>query len=64
MTRDHAVASTDAIPTSPTFVLPDGTAVANPGVTVHWEGPWAAGYPVVDEHRPEEVVDLLRRALK
>lgn len=61
--RDHVVAQTDTIAASPTFVLPDGTAVTNPGVTVHWEGPWASGFPVVDKHSPEEVAELLHRAV-
>ena len=60
--RDYAVAQTDAIPTSPTFVLPDGSIRANPGITVHWEGPWAAGYPIVDAFDPAAFRDLLRDA--
>ena len=59
---DHAVAQTDAIPGSPTLRLPDGTTVTNPGITVHWEGPWAAGYPVVDHDDPGVHDELLRRA--
>lgn len=59
---DHAVAQTDAIPGSPTLRLPDGTGVTNPGISVHWEGPWAEGYPVVDHHDPGVLDDLLRRA--
>lgn len=59
---DFAVARTDAIPTSPTFVLPGGDVVANPGITVHWQGAWAEGFPVVDSHDPAAYLDLLRRA--
>jgi predicted DsbA family dithiol-disulfide isomerase len=59
---DFAVARTDAIPGSPTLRLPDGTAVTNPGMTVHWAGPWAAGYPVVDADDPGVYAELLRRA--
>lgn len=62
--RDYAVAQTDAIPTSPTFVLPDGTVHANPGIDVHWEGPWAAGYPVVDALDRSVYGDLLRDAAR
>jgi predicted DsbA family dithiol-disulfide isomerase len=62
LTRDFALASTDAIPTSPTFVLPDGDTIANPGIQVRWEGPWAEGFPVVDSHDPTVYADLLRRA--
>jgi predicted DsbA family dithiol-disulfide isomerase len=57
-----AVASTDAIPTSPTLRLPDGTTVANPGIDVHWQGPWAEGFPVVDAHDPGVYDELLKRA--
>lgn len=60
--RDHDLASTDAIDGSPTFVLPDGTTITNPGIVVHWEGPWAAGFPIVDSHDPAVYADLLRRA--
>lgn len=59
---DFAVAATDAIAGSPTFRLPDGTAVTNPGVQVHWDGPWASGFPVVDADDPGVVEDLVRRA--
>jgi predicted DsbA family dithiol-disulfide isomerase len=59
---DFAVAQTDAVAGSPTFRLPDGTALTNPGIEVHWDGPWAAGYPVVDAHDPNVYDDLLRRA--
>lgn len=59
---DFAVAQTDAIPSSATFVLSDGTTSTNPGITVHWVGPWAAGFPVVDAHDPTVYDDLLRRA--
>jgi predicted DsbA family dithiol-disulfide isomerase len=59
---DHAIAVTGAIAGSPTLRLPDGTSVTNPGVTVRWEGPWAAGYPVVEHDEPGVYDDLLRRA--
>jgi predicted DsbA family dithiol-disulfide isomerase len=59
---DFAVAQTDAITGSPTFRLPDGSAHTNPGIEVHWDGPWAVGYPVVDAHDPAVYEDLLRRA--
>jgi len=60
---DFAVASTDAIPGSPTFRFPDGTTVTNPGIRVHWEGPFAQGFPVVDAHDAGVYDELLRRAL-
>lgn len=59
---DYAVAQTEAVSGSPTLVLPDDTAVTNPGITVHWEGPWAEGYPIVDDDDPSVYDDLLRRA--
>jgi len=59
---DFAIARTDAIPGSPTLRLPDGSTVHNPGMTVHWEGPWAAGYPIVDVDDARVYEDLLRRA--
>ncbi|GEL18663.1 DsbA family oxidoreductase [Pseudonocardia asaccharolytica] len=60
---DFAVARTDAIAGSPTFRLPDGTAAANPGMKVHWEGPFASGFPVVDADDPAVYQGLLRRAV-
>jgi predicted DsbA family dithiol-disulfide isomerase len=59
---DFAVARTDAIPGSPTLRLPDGATITNPGIVVRWEGPWAAGYPIVDADDPAVHDDLLRRA--
>jgi predicted DsbA family dithiol-disulfide isomerase len=59
---DFAVASTDAIPASPTLRLPDGTTVTNPGIEVHWQGPWAEGFPVVDADDPGVYDELLKRA--
>jgi predicted DsbA family dithiol-disulfide isomerase len=62
LTADFAVARTDAIAGSPTLRLPDGTSTTNPGMDVHWEGPWAAGFPIVDADDPGVYDDLLRRA--
>jgi predicted DsbA family dithiol-disulfide isomerase len=59
---DFAVAGSDAIPASPTLLFADGTAVTNPGIEVHWEGPWAQGFPIVDAHDPGVYDELLRRA--
>ena len=64
VTADHAVARTDAVPGSPTFRLPDGTAVHNPGTRVTWAGPWAAGFPVVTDHDPAALDDVVRRAAR
>jgi predicted DsbA family dithiol-disulfide isomerase len=60
---DFAIAQTDAIDGSPTLRLADGTSVTNPGIEVHWQGPWAAGFPVVDKHDASVFDDLLRRAV-
>jgi predicted DsbA family dithiol-disulfide isomerase len=59
---DFAVASTDLIAASPTLRFADGTTVTNPGIEVHWEGPWAEGFPVVDAHDPTVYDELVRRA--
>ena len=59
---DFALAGTELVPGSPTVVLPDGEVVFNPGVSVHWEGPWAAGYPVVDAFDASVHAHLLRRS--
>jgi predicted DsbA family dithiol-disulfide isomerase len=59
---DFAVSRGDAVSGSPHLFLPDGTDVNNPGMTVHWEGPWASGYPVVDSDDPSVYDDIVRRA--
>jgi predicted DsbA family dithiol-disulfide isomerase len=59
---DYAVAKTDQVSTSPHLFLADGSGAANPAITAHWEGPWAAGYPVVDNYDPSVCDGLLRRA--
>jgi hypothetical protein len=58
---DHAIATTDAVQGSPHLFLPDGTGVHNPGITVHWEGPWASGYPVAQDNDPGWAERLLKR---
>lgn len=59
---DFAVARTDAIAGSPTFRLPDGATVTNPGIRVRWDGPWAAGFPVIEAHDAAVYDDLLPKA--
>lgn len=59
---DFAISQTDAVAGSPTFRFADGSSVNNPGIQVHWDGPWAAGFPVVDSHDPNVYDDLLKRA--
>ena len=51
-----------AVSMSPHLFLPDGTDVTNPGMTVHWQGPWAAGFPVIDTDEPAIYETLLRAA--
>ncbi|MGN9847004.1 DsbA family oxidoreductase [Nonomuraea sp. H19] len=58
---DFAVSQTDAISGSPTFRFQDGTTIHNPGIQVHWDGSWAAGFPVVDSHDSDVYDDLLKR---
>ncbi len=62
MMADHAVAVTDAIQGSPQFVLPDGSSVHNPGITVRWEGPFAEGYPIAQNTDPGWAERLLKQA--
>ena len=47
---------------SPHLFLPDGTDIANPGVTLHWEGGHGHGFPVVDRDDPSVYEQLLRTA--
>ena len=58
---DHAVAVTDAVQGSPHLFLPDGSGVHNPGITVHWVGPWASGYPVAQDNDPGWADRLLKQ---
>lgn len=60
---DFAVSQTDAVSGSPTFRLADGTTVSNPGIQVRWDGPWAAGFPVIEANDPTVYDDLLPRAV-
>ncbi|WP_350278483.1 DsbA family protein [Kribbella sp. HUAS MG21] len=62
ITHDHTIAVTDAVQGSPHLFLADGTAIHNPGVAVHWEGPWAAGYPIAQNKDPDWAHQLLRAA--
>lgn len=59
---DLEVARTDAVSMSPHLFLADGTNVANPGITVHWQGGWASGFPVVDNDDPSVIDNLLQQA--
>lgn len=59
---DYAVAQTDEISGSPHLFLADGYGVNNPGITVHWQGEWAKGFPVVDAHDSSWAPELIKRA--
>jgi predicted DsbA family dithiol-disulfide isomerase len=59
---DFAVSQTEEVRGSPHLFFADGTDAHNPGISVHWEGPWAAGYPVVDDDDPKVYDDIVRRA--
>lgn len=60
---DYAVAQTDAVNGSPHLFTSDGYDVNNPGITVHWEGPWASGFPIIDKHDSQWAEDLLKRSV-
>ena len=59
---DHATSSTDAVALSPHLFLPDGSSITNPGITVHWQGAWARGFPVVDRDDPSVYEAILLAA--
>lgn len=56
------VVRSGAVSMSPHLFLPDGTDITNPGIRVHWQGPWAAGFPVVDSDDPGIYESLVRSA--
>ncbi|AHI00256.1 dithiol-disulfide isomerase [Kutzneria viridogrisea] len=56
---DHEVAGSEVVQGSPHLFLADGTDLHNPGITVHWEGPWAAGFPVVDKDDRSWLTEVL-----
>jgi hypothetical protein len=46
----------------PHFFFADGTDAHNPGLTVRWEGPWASGYPIIEDDEPGVWDDLILRS--
>ncbi len=62
MFDDAALAATDAVTLSPHVFLPDGTNHANPGMSVHWCGDWAKGFPIITDDEPLIGERLLRQA--
>lgn len=59
---DYAVARSDAVSTSPQLFLSNGETITNPGITVHWEGEWARGFPVIDADDSDVYNDILAAA--
>ena len=54
----------DDVNGSPHVFLPDGYAVHNPGIEMHWEGEHGRGFPVVTKDDPSIYGDLLVRAAR
>lgn len=48
--------------TSPHLFLPDGRDITNPGLTIHWHGDWAAGFPIIDHDDPAVHRDIVATA--
>jgi hypothetical protein len=48
------------IPGSPTFVLPDGQMVHNPGTVVKWQGKPGAGFPQIVSDDPSVYEQIVR----
>jgi predicted DsbA family dithiol-disulfide isomerase len=59
---DYAVSQTDEVNGSPHLFLADGYGVSNPGISVHWQGEWAKGFPVIDSHDSSWAPELIKRA--
>jgi predicted DsbA family dithiol-disulfide isomerase len=59
---DYRVAATDDVAMSPQLFLPDGTSITNPGISVHWQGEWAKGFPVIDHDDPSVYETMLLAA--
>ncbi len=53
----------DQVTGSPHLFLPDGTAIHNPGVEMHWEGEHGSGFPVVDADEPGVYDEILERSV-
>ncbi|HEY0166866.1 MAG TPA: DsbA family protein [Jatrophihabitans sp.] len=59
--NDFAVSSGDEVKGSPHLFLADGWEANNPGISVHWQGPWAEGFPVVDSHDSDWIDEIFKR---
>lgn len=60
--EDFELARGDDVAMNPHLFLPDGTSVTNPGMTVHWQGEWARGFPVIDADDPSIYDGLVKTA--
>ncbi len=49
---------------SPHLFLPDGTDITNPGLSVHWQGEWAKGFPVIDRDDRNTYDDIVAGAAR
>jgi predicted DsbA family dithiol-disulfide isomerase len=58
---DFEISKTDEVKGSPHLFLADGYEANNPGMSVHWQGPWAAGFPVVDSHDSDWIDEIFQR---
>jgi len=58
---DFEISKTDEVKGSPHLFLADGYEVNNPGISVHWQGPWAEGFPVVDSHNSDWIEEIFQR---
>ena len=59
---DLATVRSGAVRMSPHVFMPNGTDVTNPGITVHWQGEWTKGFPVIDADDPSAVEALVASA--
>jgi hypothetical protein len=50
------------VATSPHLFLPDGSDLTNPGLTVHWHGDWASGFPIIDADDPDDYRNIVATA--
>jgi hypothetical protein len=55
-------ASDGPVKGSPHLFFRDGTDLANPGITMHWQGDHGSGFPVIDEYDPSIYETVLERA--
>jgi predicted DsbA family dithiol-disulfide isomerase len=59
---DLAVVQAGHATTSPHLFLPDGRDITNPGLTIHWHGDWASGFPIIDSDDRDIYRDIVATA--